>query len=162
MNGSPSKNALVLGIGNILLADDGVGVHVIRRLCADEALPSWARAVDGGTMGFRLTGVLHAAGDVLIVDATDFGAAPGAIRLLDKETLAAHVAGSKKTSAHEAGLGDLLNLLRLENVSPRHLAVLAIQPRIVDWGERLSEPVAKAVDLACALAKLTVTDWYRT
>jgi len=156
-----SKNVLVLGLGNTLLADDGVGVHVVRHLALDPATPPWVRAVDGGTMGFRLTSILVDGDDVLIIDAADFSAAPGAIRLLDKQTLAAHVARLKKTSAHEAGLADLLGLLQLEEFSPRHLALLAIQPWIIDWGETLSDSVAKAVGPACAMVKTVVIDWRR-
>jgi hydrogenase maturation protease len=155
------KNVLVLGLGNALLADDGVGVHVVRRLSLDAATPPWIRAVDGGTAGFRLTSILADGGDVLIIDAADFSAAPGAIRLLDEATLAAHVARVKKTSAHEAGLADLLGLLKLEALSPRRLALLAIQPQIIDWGVTLSVPVAKAVGPACAMVKKTVIEWRR-
>jgi hydrogenase maturation protease len=161
MNTLNQKDVLLLGLGNTLLADDGVGVHVARRVGLDAATPPWVRVVDGGTMGFRLTSILCDAGDVLIIDAADFSAAPGTIRLLDEETLADHVAMDRKTSAHEAGLADLLGLLRLENLRLRHLAVLAIQPSIIDWRETLSDPVAKAVDPACALAKKTVIEWRR-
>jgi len=154
-------DVLVLGLGNILLADDGVGVHVVRRLTADAATPPWVRAVDGGTAGFRLTSILADAGDVLIIDAADFSAAPGAIRLLDADVLAEHVARARKTSAHEAGLADILGLMRMEDFSFRHLAVLAIQPRMIDWGETLSDEVAKAVGVACALVKQTVIEWRR-
>jgi Ni,Fe-hydrogenase maturation factor len=69
-----SKNVLVLGLGNTLLADDGVVVHVVRRLALDPATPPWVRAVDGGTMGFRLTSILVDCGNVLIIDAADFAA----------------------------------------------------------------------------------------
>jgi hydrogenase maturation protease len=160
MNLQRNESALVLGIGNTLLADDGVGVHVVRRLAQDAATPAWLRVVDGGTMGFRLTSVLSGADNVLIVDAADFAAAPGTICLLDAETLAAHLGRGTRSSAHEAGLADLLSLARLENFTPRHLAVLAIQPRLVDWGETLSDPVAKAVMPACAMIQKTIMDWH--
>ena len=156
-----SKNVLVLGLGNTLLADDGVGVHVVRRLALVPATPPWLRAVDGGTMGFRLTNILVDCGNVLIIDAADFAAPPGTIRLIDADALARHVAWCKKSSAHEAGLADLLSLLGLEAFSPRHLALLAIQPWIIDWGDTLSDSVAKAVGPACAMVKTVVIDWRR-
>lgn len=154
-----SKDVLVLGLGNTLLADDGVGVHVVRRLAADAALPAWVRAVDGGTMGFRLTAMLSAAGDVLIIDAAELLAPPGTIRLLDATALSTHVANSQRSSAHEAGLVDLLSLAWLENFKPRHLAVLAIQPQVIDWGESLSGPVEDSVCHACVVAKATILQW---
>jgi len=94
---------------------------------------------------------------VLIIDAADLRGTPGEIRLLDAETVAAHAAGTKRTSAHEAGLADLLGLLRLQDALPRRLAVLAIQPQRVGWGETLSEPVANSVAPACEIIKA----WYR-
>ena len=158
---SRNETVLVLGLGNTLLADDGVGVHVVRRLGGDASTPGWVRAVDGGTMGFRLTSILGDGGDVLIVDAGDFLAAPGSLRLIEGDALEGHVAGAKKTSAHEAGLVDLLGLMRLDNFSPRHLAVLAIQPLVVEWGEGLSDEVAKAVEPACEMAMATAAAWRR-
>jgi hydrogenase maturation protease len=159
MNAVRAETVLVLGLGNTLLGDDGVGVHVARRLGSDAAMPPWVRVVDGGTMGFRLTSVLGDGGDVLMIDAADFAAAPGSLRLMGAAALAEHVAGGKRTSAHEAGLADLLGLMRLEGWLPRHLAVLAIQPLVVDWGEALSEEVANAVGPACEMAKATIAAW---
>jgi hydrogenase maturation protease len=156
-----SKHILVLGLGNTLLADDGVGVHVVRRLAAGPALPDGVRTVDGGTMGFRLTAMLSDAGSVLIIDAADIGLEPGTIRLLDQRTLDAHVAKSNRTSAHEAGLADLLSLARLENLGPRHLAVLAIQPQEIAWRESLSDPVEGALAPACVMATATIMEWHR-
>jgi len=150
---------LVLGLGNTLLADDGVGVHVVRRLSNDASTPSWIRTVDGGTMGFRLSTILFGAADVLIIDAANLSAPPGTIRLLDAATLAANVSRGNRTSAHEAGLGDLIGLAQLENFVPRHLAVLAIQPQTIGWSETLSDAVADAVGPACAMVKATVTNW---
>jgi len=150
------SNVLVLGLGNTLLADDGAGVHVIRRLAADPATPAWLHAVDGGTMGFRLASLLRAARDVLIIDAAELQAPPGTIRLLDAEAMAAQ---GRRTSAHEAGLADLLSLARLENLTPRHLAVLAIQPELITWREQLSRPVEQAILPACAMVNATVTAW---
>jgi len=159
MDALNSKNVLVLGLGNTLLADDGVGVHVARRVGLDPATPSWVRAVDGGTMGFRLTSILCGCLDVLIIDAADFSASPGTIRLLDEETLGDHVTRTRRTSAHEAGLADLLSLIRVEDFLLRHLAVLAIQPSIIDWGETLSGPVEKAIGPACAMVTKTAIEW---
>ncbi len=153
---------LVLGLGNTLLADDGVGVHVVQRLSADAGTPRWLVPVDGGTMGFRLAGLLCGAGDVLIIDAADMAAAPGTIRLLEADALGDYVAQGKRSSAHEAGLADLLGLMRLENFRPRHLAVLAIQPEVIDWRDTLSASVQKALGPACALVNSTALEWRAT
>jgi hydrogenase maturation protease len=150
---------MVLGLGNTLLADDGVGVHIVRRLSADAATPPWIRPVDGGTMGFRLTSLLRDTGAVLIIDAADLSAAPGTMRLLDKAALGRHVARTKTSSAHEAGLADLLGLMRLEDIVPIYLAVLAIQPFVVGWGDRLSAPVEAIVPPACMMVTACASEW---
>jgi len=156
-----ADDILVLGLGNILLADDGVGVHVIRRLAQDASLPDGVRVVDGGTMGFRLTGMFADAGGVLIIDAAELLAPPGTLRLLESAALAGHAGARKKSSAHEAGLADLLGLLALEACAPRHLAVLAIQPEVIDWRETLSASVENTLAPACAMIKDIAREWQR-
>jgi hydrogenase maturation protease len=70
-----------------------------------------------------------------------------------------HVGQSGRISAHEAGLAGLLTLARLEGFTPRHLALLAIQPQTIDWGESLSPQVAVAASIACQLAVQTALGW---
>jgi hydrogenase maturation protease len=150
---------LVLGLGNTLLADDGVGVHVVRRLAGDHATPACLQPLDGGTLGFRLMDVLTRSDAVIVVDAAQLGAAAGTLRLMESEALTGHVTRGGRTSAHEAGLIDLLTLARLDGWTPAHLALLCIQPRRVDWGEELSEPVARALPGACRAVVQTVLAW---
>jgi hydrogenase maturation protease len=150
--GPANHDVLVLGLGNTLLADDGVGVHVARQLAADPAAPAWLRPLDGGTLGFRLLEPLRQADAVLIIDAAELGAVAGTIRVFDRDELARHVSRSGRISAHEAGLADLLSLASLEGFAPKQLALLGIQPQSIDWGETLSPAVAEAATLACRLA----------
>jgi len=154
-----TTDILVLGLGNILLADDGVGVHVIRRLEAEAGAPVGLRMVDGGTLGFRLMSEITQSHQVIVVDAAQLGEPPGTVRLLDRQTLAEHVSGGERMSAHEAGLVDLLTLARLEGWSPLRLALLGIQPQRVEWGEALSAPVAQSVPEACRAVILTARAW---
>jgi hydrogenase maturation protease len=149
----------VLGLGNTLLADDGAGIHVIRQLAQDPTTPAWLKPLDGGTLGFRLTSLIAGADQLLIIDAADLGEPAGTIRLLSESEIAAHLRQTKRRSAHEAGLADLLTLAKLEGFAPRHLALLAIQPRTIDWGEAPSEPVAAALPAARALALRTAHNW---
>ncbi len=75
LRGSPAiHHVLLLGLGNTLLADDGVGVHVVRQLAEDPERPAWLQPLDGGTLGFRLLDYLRQADAVLIVDAAELGA----------------------------------------------------------------------------------------
>jgi hydrogenase maturation protease len=150
---------LVLGLGNTLLADDGVGIHIIRSLAQDPMTPPCLLPVDGGTLGFRLLDQIARAQAVLIIDAAQLGAPAGTVRLLDRQQLALHVQRSGRLSAHEAGLADLLTLARLEGFAPRYLALLGIQPQTIDWGQTLSPQVARAAPLACQLAVQTALAW---
>lgn len=154
-----SNTVLVLGLGNTLLGDDGVGIHVIRSLALDRRTPPWLRPLDGGTLGFRLLEQISRAEAVLIVDAAQLGAAAGTIHLFDRNELAFHVGRTGRISAHEAGLADLLTLARLEGFEPGHLALIGIQPQTVDWGEALSPLVAAATAAACELAVQTARTW---
>ena len=160
MSANPAKNrVLVLGLGNTLLTDDGVGVHVARQLGCDPATPNWIQPLDGGTLGFRLLGTLSRADAVLIIDAAQLGAPAGTIRLFDRDELVRHIGRSDRSSAHEAGLADLLTLARLEGFRPKYLALLGIQPQTIDWGETLSPPVAAAALAARQLAVSTGQAW---
>jgi len=154
-----SKTVLVLGLGNTLLADDGVGIHIIRSLALDPMTPPCMRLIDGGTLGFRLLDQISQAVAILIIDAAQLGCAPGTVRLLDCNELARHVGQTGRISAHEAGLADLLTLARLEGFAPRYLALLGIQPQTVDWGVSLSPAVASAATAACQLAVRTALSW---
>ncbi len=158
---APAGNqpVLVLGLGNTLLADDGVGIHIIRSLAQDPMTPPCLLPVDGGTLGFRLLDQIARAQAVLIIDAAQLGAPAGTVRLLDRQQLALHVQRSGRLSAHEAGLADLLTLARLEGFAPRYLALLGIQPQTIDWGQTLSPQVARAAPLACQLAVQTALAW---
>jgi hydrogenase maturation protease len=162
MGGSSTQathDVLVLGLGNTLLADDGVGVHVVRHLAATpDALPG-LRMLDGGTLGFRLMAAITQSQSVILVDAAQLGERPGTVRLLHEQALADHVSRGGRMSAHEAGLVDLLTLARLEGWTPARLALLGIQPKLVDWGDRLSLPVSRSLPVACRAVIRTARAW---
>jgi len=149
----------VLGLGNILLGDDGIGVQVVRHLANAPDTPPGLRPVDGGTLGFRLLAALMDADAVIVVDAAQVGDPAGTICLLDQLVLAEHVGRGGRMSAHEAGLVDLLTLARLDGWAPVRLALLGIQPQRIDWGEQLSGPVARSFPAACRAVVRTVLAW---
>jgi hydrogenase maturation protease len=124
--------------------------------------PQGLRAIDGGTLGFRLMDVLTQSDAVLIVDAARLDAPPGAIRVFDRRELCGHVTRGRRTGAHEAGLLDLLTLAQIDGWTPRCLALLGVQPQRVNWGEHLSETVAQQVPLACRTAIEIVLTWQAT
>ncbi|WP_244021506.1 hydrogenase maturation protease [Novosphingobium organovorum] len=147
----------VLGLGNTLLGDDGVGVRVVEAL--RERNPPGLDVVDGGTMGFRLADRLAQSWACILVDAADLQAQPGAVQVLTPHELAGRFAQGQRSSAHEAGLLDLLGLVELEGRLPRRLALVAIQPARLDWGERLTPAVAAAVPRACEVIQRIGQEW---
>lgn len=134
---------LVLGIGNILWADEGFGVRVVQALQQEYRFPPGVSLVDGGTQGLALMPYVQAAEVLLVIDAVDFSLAPGTlVRLHDGEVPA--YLGAKKMSLHQTSFQDVLALCQLLGESPRRIALFGVQPEILeDYGGSLS-PVVKA------------------
>jgi hydrogenase maturation protease len=150
---------LVVGLGNLLLGDDGVGVHAVRRLATIPQAPAFLTPLDGGTLGFRLMEAVAQSDAALFIDAAEFGLPPGSIRLLERNALDAYTRHGGRLSAHQAGLIDLLTLARMDGWVPEHVAVLGIRPHRIGWDEQLSEPVALALPSACRMAIDTARRW---
>jgi hydrogenase maturation protease len=147
----PDGAWLVLGIGNVLLRDEGVGVHVVRALI-DEATGSDAtRIVDGGTLGLDLLPMIEDAAAVVMIDAVDLRAAPGTVDVLRGDAL--HGALARHVSPHQVGVGDLLAVARLGGTLPERVALVAIQPAAIEIGLELTPAVASAVPVAVALVR---------
>jgi hydrogenase maturation protease len=147
---------LILGIGNILMRDEGVGAHVARYLArAGEdnggMLPPDIRAVDGGTLGLDLLPMITEARAVVFVDAVDSGRAPGQVGIWKGPDLEPGL--SSHLSAHEIGTADLLALGRLIGSLPQRVALVGIQPGAIEVGVELSPPVQTAVPIAASLAR---------
>ena len=153
-----TATTLLLGIGNLVLTDDGFGVHVARRLLALPALPAGARALDGGTLGLAISHELAAADRLVVFDAASLQAPPGTLCTLVDQEMDAFLR-SRGRSAHQVGLADLLDTVRLSGKLPQPRALIAVQPRSMDWGDRLSEPVAAAVDPAVDAALGLLRAW---
>ncbi|WP_018391451.1 HyaD/HybD family hydrogenase maturation endopeptidase [Ancylobacter sp. FA202] len=141
---------LVLGIGNILWADEGFGVRVIEALDERYELPGHASVLDGGTQGLYLLPHLEDAAGVIIVDAIDYGLPPATLKLLRDDEVPA-VLGTRKVSLHQTGFQEILALLRLRERAPRQLLVVGVQPeRLDDYGGGLTPAVAAQVEPALA------------
>ncbi|KKM09576.1 hypothetical protein SY88_18495 [Clostridiales bacterium PH28_bin88] len=128
---------LVLGVGNILFGDDGVGPRVIQRL-AQQVQRNGVEFVDGSTGGLELLAFLEDCTHLVVVDAIDAGAEPGTIFRLGPEELGGK---SARLSFHQVGLVELLAARRLLGASPETV-VLAVQVERLEWSTELSAPVA--------------------
>lgn len=150
---------LVLGIGNTLLKDEGVGVHVIRALRESAASADGVDYLDGGTLSFTLAGPIEEAEQLIVVDAAELKAPLGTVHMLVGDEMDAFVSGNRKASVHEVGLTDLMTIAKLTGRWPARRALVAIQPREVDWGEHCSSEVAAAVPEACRIVRDQLERW---
>ena len=133
---------VVLGIGNILLRDEGVGIRVIQAM-QDMALPDDVELVDGGTSGAGLIEAIADRSMLIVVDAIQAEAEPGTVFRLSGEGLAPQAGTS--ISLHQLGLVDTLMMARLLGCYPREVVVFGVQPGEVCPGLELSVEVARAV-----------------
>ena len=154
------SSTLVLGIGNTLLTDEGVGVHVINRLQEHFSDIEDVKFLDGGTLSFSLAGELANHDRLIVVDAADTGKTPGSVVTLEGVEMERYLLG-KRRSVHEVGLGDLLDMARLAEHYPVKTALVGIEPLSMEWGESLSPVVGKSLDTAVDAVLLLIDRWQR-
>jgi hydrogenase maturation protease len=135
---APPKRVIVLGVGNLLLSDEGVGVHVAKKLMETE-LPPGVQVVEGGTDGFRLMNVVTEADRLIIVDAVKGGEAPGSIYRFDIKDAPTYP-DAYKTSVHQIGILEVVHLSELVGKTPETV-IIGVEPRSLDMGMELSPEV---------------------
>ncbi len=135
---------VVIGLGNVVLSDDGVGVHAARRLVTFGIASRAVDVVEGGTAGLLLLPALVDARRAIVIDAIDLGAAPGTLFRLRGEAWGDVF--NAVMSPHDVGLRDLLGALALSGAWPERLVLHGVQPRSTAIGTELSAPVAAALD----------------
>ncbi|MGQ9649863.1 MAG: HyaD/HybD family hydrogenase maturation endopeptidase [Phycisphaerae bacterium] len=133
---------LVLGVGNILLRDEGVGVRVIEAM-REMAMPPGVEVVDGGTAGADLLDIISDRHKVIVVDAMDAGLEPGTILRLRAEDLAS--AGRPLISLHELALTETIAAAQIVGSMPDELIIWGIQPKDIRPGDVLSAQIASSV-----------------
>jgi len=153
-----ATKVLVLGMGNILLTDDGVGIRLLEQLQRQHA-SSAIEFIDGGTLSFSLLEFIQGADAMLVADAAELGAAPGTVRVFEDEAMDGFLASSRRRSVHEVGLCDLLDMARLLDCLPARRALLCVQPASIAWSSVLSPAVAGSFDAACSQADAVLRRW---
>jgi hydrogenase maturation protease len=149
---SRRRRVLVVGLGNVLLRDDGVGVHAIREL--QRSLPRHVRAVDVGTAVLDALHLFEWADRILAIDAMQADGPPGTIYRFGVEDV---VERGLKASLHEV---DLLAALRFLNMDRRpEILVMGVQPETIDYGTDLSVSVQAALPRLVAAARGIVAEW---
>lgn len=152
-------NILVMGIGNLLWADEGFGVRAVEALNAAYTFPDHVRLMDGGTQGMFLLSYIQAADRLLIFDAIDFGLAPGEMRLIRDDDVPSYM-GAKKVSMHQTGFQEVLASARLLGQYPERLALIGVQPvELDDYGGSLRPQVKARIADALALGARVLEEW---
>lgn len=135
------KRVLILGIGNILLRDEGVGVRVIEAL-QNESLPQDVELADGGTAGADLIDVIADRPRLIVIDAIGGEAPPGTVYRMRGEDL---LPNPQAMSLHELGLYDMLTMARQMGCSPGEVVILGVRPQSVEPGIELTDTVKKVL-----------------
>lgn len=149
---------LVLGLGNKLLSDEGIGLVVVEQLRRRAPAAADVTCLDGGTLSFVLAGDIGRADNLIVVDAAQFGAPPGTVRCLTGNDMDRFL-GSARRSVHEVGLLDLMDIARLTETLPRNRALVGIQPALVDWGDRPTAVVSGAIPVAVGHIDRLIQRW---
>lgn len=147
--GSATRPILVLGVGNILLSDEGIGVRVVETFQAGYRVPATVEVLDGGTAGMDLLDVLAGRSHVIIVDAIRSERPPGSIVRLRGEAVPALF--RTRISPHQLGLSEVLAALKLIDAEPAHLSLIGIVPEDLSTTLELSPRLAAAVPTLAAM-----------
>ena len=139
---APRRVAL-LGVGNILLSDEGVGVRLIERIEAGYRLPEWVTVLDGGTCAMEMLEDLENLDLLVIADCVRTGRPPASVVVLQDDDVPAFF--RTKLSPHQVGLSDVLATLHFTDRAPRRVVVVGVQPVSVDTGMELTEAVVAAL-----------------
>jgi hydrogenase maturation protease len=146
---------LILGIGNNLLTDEGLGVHVVRYLEEHHADAQGVTFLDGGTLSFTLAEPIADHDNLIVVDAARFGEPPGTYKCLEGAEMDRYLVGNR-ASVHEVGLMDLFDISKLSGTYPQNRALIGVEPESLEWGDsptpKIAATIAPVAEMALQLA----------
>ncbi len=157
--GPVGSRTVVLGLGNVLQKDDGVGVHALRWLQADPDLAGVADFVDGGTASFTLLDTIQTAASLIVVDAVVLDGAPGDVHVFEGADMDRLLRRPQAGSVHEVSLSEVLDMARLCEGLPAHRALIGVQPEAITWGGTLSASVHAALPEVAAAVSRMLRGW---
>ena len=153
------ETIVVLGIGNVLWADEGFGVRCVEALQQRYEFAPQVQLVDGGTQGLYLIQHVQAAARLLIFDAIDYGLVPGTLKCVENDDVPRFM-GAKKMSLHQTGFQEVLMLALLTERYPRDVLLVGCQPQeLDDYGGSLRPVVRDAMEDALALGVDALRRW---
>lgn len=151
------KQITVLGIGNILMQDEGFGVRVVEQLLRQYSFPSNVQVLDGGTLGMELLRFLIGTDKLILVDAVSGDLSPGSIYQFHNDEVKAYF--KEKVSMHELGIQDVLAVMDVLEKPVSEIMILGVQPLTIDTSLEMTPIVAKAVDVIVKQVLLVLQEW---
>lgn len=152
-------STLVLGIGNVLWADEGFGVRAVEALDAGWSFPPEVAFMDGGTQGLYLLPYVQKARRMVVLDAIDYGLAPGTLQVVRDGDIPAYI-GVGKMSLHQSSFQEVLSLAQLSGQSPAQAVLIGVQPQLLmDFGGSLTDVVRANIPRALEVALEVLAAW---
>lgn len=153
------QRIVVLGIGNMLWADEGFGVRCVEALQQRYEFAPHVDLVDGGTQGLALLAYVQEADALLILDAIDYGLPPGTIKVVEDDAVPCFL-GAKKMSLHQTGFQEVLMVAQLMGQYPRHVVLMGCQPEeLEDYGGSLRPRTLQALEEVMPMAIERLQQW---
>ena len=146
-----------MGLANILLMDEGVGVHTVNAFQERYSVPDYVEIIDGGAAGLDLLPFIEGREKLLMVDAVNFDREPGYVDILENEAIPAKF--STKVSLHHLGLMDVLSIVKLSNTSPKDICLVGIQPKIMELGLDMSPEMWDKIDTLIERMVSKLNEW---
>lgn len=154
-----TSDTVVLGVGNLLWADEGFGPRVVARMIAAETVPAGVEVLDGGTQGMYLLPIIQTARRLLVFDIVDFGAEAGRIMVLRDGEIPVFF-GQRPLSLHQTAFTDVLAAAELTGKMPEAVTLVGVQLEDIDaWGGDLTPTVAGAMDEAIRIGLGELAAW---
>jgi hydrogenase maturation protease len=152
-------STLLLGLGNVLMKDERLGVHVVNTIREKFDCPPELEIIDGGTLGLDLLPLFERFDRIVIVDAVNFGREPGYIGVLEDDQIPAVI--FSKLSVHQIGLADLISVAKLKGVMPSKVCVIGMQPSSIDFtlGLEMSDVVNANIDKVIDVTIDKLKEW---
>ena len=154
---SKESKIAVLGIGNTLMQDEGVGVHMVNALMQDWHFEPEIEIADGGTMGLELMDYFRENDKIIIVDAVNFNKEPGFVGSIENEDILARL--NTKLTLHHLGLTDVLASLKLIDVNPEQIFLIGVQPEKVELGLEMTETVEGKMGRMLEVILMKLKEW---
>jgi len=152
-----NKKVVILGIGNLLLSDEGIGIKTLEELSKNFEFPEEVELVDGGTLGLGLLEFVEQATHLLVVDAIEGGGKPGTLYEFKGKDLLPQVA--ERLSLHEVSFLDILNLAKLRGKIPEEIVILGVEPGSLEMSTNLTEEVKSKIPELITRILAVLKDW---